>query len=477
MKNFLYQIGISVGILSILSACHFLEVEPIGKNTIGVFFSDMEGIEAALPGAYSAVYDYYQSEFGKYPDVAGNMLRLKSVASGGDMLDQYNFTSDTEQETGAVGYIWRKILVALANVNNILEYEPDLRSKFPQRIHDLKRYRAEALFLRALCHFDLCRVYAQPYNYTTDASHLGIPVLLKVPGADENVRRNTVREVYTQILEDLKEAEMLFSEAGARGGIYYASLESVEALRMRVCLYMEDYGGVITNATQLIEKIPLSRGRNYTDMYYNLLPGDESIFRLSGWNKASKLASFYDPASPVAIPADTLISMFDDPADLRLDLLQSDTLGGIVCLKYYILTKVAEKDKHYDPMVFRVSEAWLSRAEAYLCQGNLTGAAADLREIIARALEKETSEIDIPSGKTEIGELIRKERAKELCFEGHGIWDITRQKQDLVRESNTNSTVRYLAYPNTLFVLPIPQKELDANPNMQPNPYFKIDDL
>jgi hypothetical protein len=59
---------------------------------------------------------------------------------------------------------------------------------------------------------------------------------------------------------------------------------------------------------------------------------------------------------------------------------------------------------------------------------------------------------------------------KELCFEGHNFFDITRWKQDLVREKNTNSTVSHIAYPSDLFVLPIPQYELDANENMQPNP-------
>ena len=66
--------------------------------------------------------------------------------------------------------------------------------------------------------------------------------------------------------------------------------------------------------------------------------------------------------------------------------------------------------------------------------------------------------------------LVQRERVKELCFEGHNFFDITRWKQNLVREHNTNSTVRSLAYPNDLFVLPIPQYELDANENMKPNP-------
>ena len=55
---------------------------------------------------------------------------MKYVSAGADMLDQYNFTSDALQETGAVGYIWRKIYEALANVNNVIQYQPQVISAY-----------------------------------------------------------------------------------------------------------------------------------------------------------------------------------------------------------------------------------------------------------------------------------------------------------------------------------------------------------
>ena len=70
----------------------------------------------------------------------------------------------------------------------------------------------------------------------------------------------------------------------------------------------------------------------------------------------------------------------------------------------------------------------------------------------------------------ELIRLIEKERVKELCFEGHNFFDIVRWKQDLVREKNTNSSMKKMVYPSDYFVLPIPQTELNANTNMQPNP-------
>ena len=67
-------------------------------------------------------------------------------------------------------------------------------------------------------------------------------------------------------------------------------------------------------------------------------------------------------------------------------------------------------------------------------------------------------------------DLVKKERVKELCFENHNFFDITRWKQNLVRQAKTTSTVKMLTYPNDRFVQPIPLAELNANKNMQPNP-------
>lgn len=468
MKTFIRRYLILFFLLPLTEGCNFLEVDPIGKTTIPVFFSDMEGIRAALPGAYSAVYDYYDSEFFEYPEVAGNMVHLNIVGTGTEMVNQYNFTSDPNDETEAVGMIWRNIFVALANINNIIQYQPDLLAKFPQNEEELTQIMAESLFLRALAHFDLCRVYAQPYNYTSDASHLGIPVLLKTPGANDNLPRKTVKEVYSQIISDLESSITLFNEIPSKGA-YYISKNAAYALLSRVYLYMEDWDKTITFSTNLIEQIPLSKDQDYLNMYLNLESGTEAIFRLNGKNKSSSLNKFYSPAAPVAIPADTLIGLFDQN-DIRLQLL-TESNGSPVCRKYFLTANLPEIDKHYDPFVLRVSEMYLNRAEAYLNRNRLSEAAADVKAIVARGLNKEVSEITInESDKTELEKLIEKERTKELCFEGHQFYDIIRKKQDLIREASTNSVIKRFAYPSDYFVLPIPLKELEANPNMQPNP-------
>ena len=81
---------ISIMLALTASSCSsFLEVEEKGKATIPSFLSDPNGLNAALAGAYNETYDYYDNEFGKYADAAGNMIQMNTTMS--EMLDIYNY--------------------------------------------------------------------------------------------------------------------------------------------------------------------------------------------------------------------------------------------------------------------------------------------------------------------------------------------------------------------------------------------------
>ena len=464
------KIIISLCLLLAVTSCDFLEVETVGRTTMPNFFSDVDGLKAGLSGSYSKMFSYYSSEFYKYPEVAGNMVDLNIVSADVEMIDQFNFTSDAEQEVGAVGYIWRKVLEALANVNNVIEYAPPLMEKFPNQKGTIENVQAQALFLRALCHFDLFRVYAQPYNYTADASHLGVPVLTMTPGPDDLPSRAAAKGVFDQILKDLRDAERLFGERPMQDA-YHASKEAVWGLLSRVYLYMEDWDNAILYASKVIDTMPLAEDDNYLGMYHNLIAGQEAILRLNGTLKGKSIGLFFSSNEAIAMPADTLMSLFNNPDDIRLQLFEAGSGQRSVSTKYRIKVDFTTDQERYDPFILRVSEMYLNRAEAHVAKNELTEASNDLKAIIGRALNINASEVVLDySDAQELLSLIKRERVKELVFEGHNFFDIVRWKDDLVRGSNTASNVQFLPYPNDLFVLPIPQTELNANTNMQGNP-------
>lgn len=454
------------GWVGVSSCSDFLEVDVKGRATIPNFLSDPEGLRAGLVGAYNAMYDYYDGEFMKYPDVTGNMLSMR--ATSGAMVNQYNYSSNQTQETEAVGHIWTNIYDAQCNVNNIIQYAPDVISANPAKADDCRRYLGEAYLLRAMCHFDQCRTYAQPYNYTADASHLGVPILWKTPGADQNVGRSTVRQVYDAVLQDLGRAAEILTDAEAQD-YRYASLQAVRCMYSRVYLYMEDWQHALEYAQLAIGQQQLAQGDDYLDMYRDLTHQGEAIFRFSGYDMNGSLKTFYDQGTS-ASPADTLLSLFDTD-DLRLQLV-STTNGGARYTAKYSAVIVPENDtKRDDPFVFRLSEEFLNAAEAAWHLGQYADARQYIRAIVERAVGAVKADAALAAyTDASLIDLIRRERVKELCFEGHNLWDITRWKQDLVREANTTSAVRRISYPSDLFVLPIPQTELFANENMQPNP-------
>ena len=450
----------------VLTGCSdFLEVDVKGKATIPSFLSDPQGLHAAMVGTYNKMYLYVDNEFTKYGDVAGNMVAFPSAASSGDMVAQYNFTSDESQITGAVGYIWRKIYVAQANANNVIEYAPAVIKNYPTYEKECSNIMGQALLIRAMCHFDQCRAYAQPYNYTPDASHLGVPVLLRAAGANDTPSRASVSEVYKQVLADLEQASTLLTDQIA-DDYRYASLQAVNCMFSRVYLYMEDWENALKYAKQAIGSQQLAQGDAYLKMFDDLSTQGEAIFRLSGVEMTGYLKFFYENTCE---PADTLLSLYDKD-DIRLKLLRN-SVGSKRCMKYSASKVPGEEPKRDDPFIFRLSEEYLNAAEAAWNLKNYTEARNYIKAIIERAVgtEKANNVLNAYSDASLI-DLIRLERVKELCFEGHNFFDITRWKQNLVRERATTSVTKFIAYPSDYFVLPIPQDELFANTSMQPNP-------
>ena len=70
--------------------------------------------------------------------------------------------------------------------------------------------KAQAYALRALYEFNLVNLFGEPYNHNPQA--LGIPLRLSSGVEKDEIARNTVKEVYDQVIKDLNEAERLYME-------------------------------------------------------------------------------------------------------------------------------------------------------------------------------------------------------------------------------------------------------------------------
>ena len=479
---------IILGMATLQSCSKFLEVKQLGKSDIANYLSDIDGIRTAATGIYSTAYKFYDQYFIRYADVSGDMVSMPVTSTEYSLSNLYNFTSEPTDNTGYPRYIWRSGLTVLTNANNVLEYLPAAKEKYPQNRDELRKYEAEALYFRALSLLDLCLCYGQHYTYTPDGSHLGVPILLATPNINETILRDNVKDVYGRVVEDLNNALAIYNEIDpTTADYYYVSANACKALLARVYLYMENWDMAESLATELINTIPLTSREDYVNMFQGgsmatNLKNTEAIFRLSGYDAGISLYSFYSRENGNAdmLPAKALYELFDDPDDIRLELLYEEVNGDRLeaCAKYSVSHEILTNNRNYAPFVSRVSEMYLIRAEALCNRSNpdLDGAADDLKALIARATGKGKDQIVLTyANQDEVNALIEKERIKELCFEGHRFFDITRRRQNLIRKDDAGAISLQVDYPSNRFVLPICQLELEANQGIQQNPGYQAE--
>lgn len=463
---------VSLSLLMANTSCSFLEVERIGKSDIQTYFSEVTALEPAMNGIYNLMFSFYDRYHILYSEICADALIL-SASSGGTWVDYQNFVATSNYETSAVGYIWKSGYEIINNANQVIHWAPVLKESYPHDVEMIDNVTASAYFVRALIHFDLCRVYGQNYTYTDNAGHLGVAIRDKIPSLSETIARSTVKQCYQQCLDDINMALQTYSNCAYDA--FRPTPLACKALLARIYLYMNDMTNAEKYASEVIAQKNLTPRNEYLEMFCDPQEvGEEAIYRLNGFDQTNSLNSMFDYLSPDARPASGLLAKFADD-DIRKQLFSysySGTDYPNVMLKYTCTADVkSDEDRYYNLSVFRLSEMYLIRAEARCALGILDGAESDLKALIARATGRNASEIDLAwSTANELDSLINEERQKELCFEGHRFFDIARRHEDLVRDGSTTSTVSRLEYPDNRFVLQIPYVEIDANHDMQQNP-------
>lgn len=142
--------------------------------------------------------------------------------------------------------------------------------------------------------------------------------------------------------------------------------------------------------------------------------------------------------------------------------------------KFYILKCSSQEGiPHlYSPVILRLAEMYLNRAEAYAKQGNVASALADINIIRQRAgIGAYTS---LPAG-SNILDVVLDERRLELAFEGHRKFDVFRNGKILNRRypgTHLNGTSPfYEVQPDDKrVVLYLPESQIIAQPNLIQNP-------
>jgi len=470
-------IGLAVVLMLSATSCEdFLYQQPRLSQTTELTLSTYEGLQAATLGVYSPLYSssWYGRNFPVTADLKGGNAKISPLNSGRFRTDYlWNNTPDASHA------LWTRAYQAIARANNVITVIEDGFEEVGVDQSDLDQLLGECKFVRGLAYFDLARLFCQPYSAGT--SQLGLPVVL----VTENGKpaRETLGVTYDQVEADLLDAAAKLSASSPNAGtdpVGWATSYAADALLARLYLYMEDWQTAADYASAVITNFP---GSMYTAAEYTTWDlngvwgtdaGSEIIFEIYG-AEGNSTHSNWDVISYIMSPdgygdvgaSDDVRNLMEEGVDVRHNLFvnTANWPNDYWSLKYP--GKAPDGNLREDNIpVLRLSEMYLIRAEAILNGASISGATAigDVNMIRSNR------------GATALGNVtltdLYQERRRELCYEGHELFDLARTQRGLVRVDYDGAVNQNIPFPDYRWAMPIPQFEIDANENMQQNPGY-----
>ena len=163
----------------------------------------------------------------------------------GDVFGYYTWQQRVGQNDAYSGFLaenatWTETYRLINVANNIIASVKEVPQNSDEEKMGALRVKGEAHFLRATYYFWLANLYGKSYDPSTAATDPAVPIKTEEKVNDIKYSRNTVQEVYEQVLGDLEIAEECLSQT-VRQSIYQADINAVNLLLSRVYLYMQNW--------------------------------------------------------------------------------------------------------------------------------------------------------------------------------------------------------------------------------------------
>ncbi|MFA5299030.1 MAG: RagB/SusD family nutrient uptake outer membrane protein [Lutibacter sp.] len=509
--KFLIISVIGIGMVS-CSEESILDLSPVNNISLDDAFSSPSLIQSSINGMYNAAaigqFNTTNPNGGR-GYVWGAAFVEQGDCRGEDVVNtatfyQLTYTATYDATTANNVYYWVDGYRLINRCNLVIEGVTKAIESGIITATVGNDYIGQAKFLRAITHFELLTYFARPYNYSSGATHPGIPY--RVVGVDTQgeidseilVGRSTVAESYQKVLADLDDAENMITNTS----LTKASKNAAIAFKTRVYLHMRDWDKVITEGNKINGAYTLTASPNgpFIDSYGNT----ESVFSIlqaatlnPGVNGA--LASQYNRRTLVCISP----IIWRDPSWLVDDKRREDNSTatergtGMVFTssgrKYTLKYKDGVNYTDASPVI-RYAEVVLNMAEAHArkTSPDLTASLTLLNSVRNRSLADVGTQAYTAtnfSNATSLVGAILKERRIEFLMEGRRWSDIHRLQNDdmypidgipeKVANGNPPASAYTLGTPYTgpfgvagipgsdyRIVWPIPQIEIDANPTL-----------
>lgn len=467
---------ILIVIATLVSCEGILDKEPLGILDSGSFFKTENDAVQAINAAYKPLQI---NNANKNFYWAFGVITSDDAVTGGDgsrpgltELDAFTYTPRTEEFTN----FWSLHYQGIVQCNTVIDKVPSIVMDETTQ----KRILGEAYFLRAYYYFLLTQVFGDVVLYT----RLTPPDELKISKTPKSI-------IYNQIIEDCEKAASVLPIKYGEGDIGRATKGAALALAAKTHLYSKNWQQTLDFISRIKELNTYDLVKDYSDNFKeNTQNNSESVWEiqhsnlelgvgnaLNQWWASKKVLDGYGFAEVTQAYFDSF-----DPLDPRRNFTiasNNQDYFGVVYKNSFSSTKLSPR-KYLQPVsevtqkadgdinytAIRYAEVLLWEAEALAELGKINEALIPLEAVRSRARAQSSDPSKalpkiITTEKQELINAIRNERRWELGFEFHRFFDLVRWglAGQVIPEFQTGKHE----------VFPIPQAEIDLNPQLKQN--------
>jgi hypothetical protein len=461
--------------LSFLGCKSFIEVDPpITSTNAGNVYNGDATAAAVLTGIYTMLVSDENQRLGIGGlTVAPSLSADELTPVSGTLTDEVELYYKNELNSNNVSYIstfWNKFYGTVFTVNSAIE---GLNGSEKLTSAVKNQLLGEAYFIRAFIYFYLVNLYGD------------VPLILTTNYKVNAVMpRNSSAQVYLNMKEDLLKAQSLLSDNYLDGTLLKSTTARVRpnkyvatALLARVYLYNGEWQKAEIQASQIIanvttykiETLEKAFIKESMESIWSLQPTGAQLEANTGAGKLFVLPSSGPSLDNYVYLNSDLVKSFSADDHRATTWINKVTALGVTyfyAYKYKIGLVPSETLEY--PIIFRLAEQYLIRAEARAQLNKLTeanSAQSDLDVIRMRAGLTATT----ATNQADLLAAILTERRHELFTEwGHRWFDLKRTKNiDAVMTPAAGRKGGTWSSEAALY--PIPLQELQNNPNLVQN--------
>lgn len=498
MKNTNKIIAIFVAFF-LIGGCADLEENPQGLLAPEGFFKSPKDVEAAIYGAYGRMASdaAWGGEMQQGIMLLGDMVDVGQDGAAIQNFEINNFTASSTHYYSRV--IWRRAYDIIGSANTAIAGAKTINANEEVKLS----LEAEARVIRANMYYVLIRLFG-------DIPYLDEPV--SKPDVISTVSKTQVSDVYKSIIEDLEFGIEYLPSRYSNNVRTRATSGTAATILASVHLTLENWEQAYNNAKWVIDRSE--------EFDYKLVPDYQTLFDATKQDGISEHIfavdflgglrhSDNDDVIPpltgnqftggwsIIIPSMAVYTTWDQE-DYRRKVSMADTIVYKGVPRPYTDFKVprphiakyfrfpgnalgGSRRSDHNYVLYRYAEVLLIAAEALNeIKGPTSEAVGYVNQVRKRArhwpekVSEFPSDISTDMSKEVFRKLILDDRRLEFAFEYKRWFDIKRRK---LGDEVFKGPMSLEPHPdfdgNKHYLLPIPQTELDINPNLKPqNPGY-----